>query len=205
MHIILRCHIQCYDEKKQQRGEQLTTDSENFTHKKLIVRLVLVVLLLFCFGITSYAFSGYSIAVRQNVFTTGSIDINLNDGCAVIDEKEFHIEPGMTIVKSFFLENSGQLAYYKIYFGNIKGELRPMVTVTLKDGVDVLYSGPAADFTFMNTKTAQNRVATGEKRWVQISFHLPHSYGNIAQGQTLSFVVAARAVQVKNNTDKTFD
>ena len=162
-------------------------------------------LLLFCFGITSYAFSGYSVAVRQNVFTTGGIDINLNNGCAVIDEKEFHLEPGMTIVKSFFLENSGQAAYYKIYFENIKGGLRPIVTVTLKDGTDVLYGGTAADFTLTNTTTAQNQIASGEKRWLQISFHLPHNSGNSAQEQTLSFILAARAVQVKNNTDKTFD
>ena len=204
LHIIHRQHIQCYDENKQQRGGTVAEDSENSTHKKLIVRRSLVAVLLFCFGITSYAFSGYSMAVRQNVFTTGAIDINLNNGCAAIDQKEFNLEPGMTIVKSFFLENSGQAAYYRIYFENIKGSLRQMVKVTLKEGADVLYSGTAADFTLRNAETAPNRIATGEKRWLQISFHLPYSCGNSAQGQTLSFVLTARAVQVKNNTDKTF-
>ena len=44
-----------------------------------------------------------------------------------------------------------------------------------------------------------------EKRYLKIRIHFPEEAGNEAQNLTISFDIAAQAVQTKNNPDKLFD
>ena len=65
--------------------------------KKLAGGNLVIGLLALCLCVTTVALVWESVAVKNNLFQTGSIQINLNDGKPVIDEHEFLFEPGMTV------------------------------------------------------------------------------------------------------------
>ena len=72
--------------------------------KKLTASLVILIILSFCLCITTFALSYSILTVETNIFSSGYVSINLNDGKPVIEEDEFAFEPGMTVEKSFFLK-----------------------------------------------------------------------------------------------------
>lgn len=177
--------------------------------KKLIIAVATVLALLLALGLATYAISRLEVAVNNNYFETGSIDLNLNDGKPVIEPDEFRFEPGMTVKKDFFIENpaatsSGDV-YYKLYLKDVKGELADVLVLTVADGSDILYTGTATNFTEANAKTADALLAVGETRTLTITFYYPREAGNDTQNDDLSFVLWARAVQTKNNPGKAFD
>ena len=55
--------------------------------KKLAGGILVIVLLALCLCVTTVALVWESVAVKNNLFQTGSIQINLNDGKPVIDLK----------------------------------------------------------------------------------------------------------------------
>lgn len=65
--------------------------------KKLAGGILVIVLLALCLCVTTVALVWESVAVKNNLFQTSSIQINLNDGKPVIDEHKFLFEPGMTV------------------------------------------------------------------------------------------------------------
>ena len=74
--------------------------------------------------------------MNNNLFHTGEVKINLNDGKPVIREHEFLFEPGMTVRKNFFIENDSTWdVYYRLDLDNISGGLAEVLTVTGKDGL----------------------------------------------------------------------
>ena len=73
--------------------------------KKLNASIVAVVLLAIGLCSTTFALIWATVSVNNNLFHTGTIKINLNDGEPIIQEQEFLFEPGMTIRKDFFIEN----------------------------------------------------------------------------------------------------
>ena len=82
----------------------------NSTTKKLRAGVIAVIALSVCLVITTYALVRLSVDVRENRFQTGTVKINLNDGKPIIDasdpNEEFKLfEPGMVVVKDFFVEN----------------------------------------------------------------------------------------------------
>ena len=174
--------------------------------KQLASGIVTVAVLAVCLCITTLALVYSMVSVEGNLFQTGRIEINLNDGKPVITEDEFLFEPGATVEKQFFIENTGTWgAYYKIYMENLEGGLADVLEVTLRDGETVLYSGTAAAFTKENTVAAQGSLAIGERRELTISFHFPEDAGNSAQDLYLSFDLRADAVQTKNNPTGLFE
>ena len=68
----------------------------------MIIKVIIIVLA-FCLCITTFALVYASVSVGNNLFHTGEVKINLNDGKPVIREHEFLFEPGMTVVKDFFI------------------------------------------------------------------------------------------------------
>ena len=89
------------------------TDSKSA--RRLSGGIAIIVLLTICLAVTTFALVHVSVQVENNVFHTGTVKINLNDGAPVIREEEFLFEPGMTVKKDFFIENdsSGEI-YYKL-------------------------------------------------------------------------------------------
>lgn len=178
----------------------------NRTGRRLTAHVLMVLALLICLGITTYALLIVSVSMPDNFFQTGSMELNLNDGKPVIEEYEFMFEPGMTVAKTFFVENKGtDSGFYRLYLRGVSGGLKDVLEVTLCDGEETLYRGTAEDFIKENVKTAEYALEAGERRYLEIIFHFPEEQGNTAQGRTLSFEICGELVQEKNNPDRLFE
>ena len=99
------------------------------TAKKLTGGIVAIVILALCLCITTFALVYASVSVNNNIFHTGEVKINLNDGKPVIQEHEFLFEPGMTVVKDFFIENDSTWdVFYRLYLDHVTGGLSDVLT-----------------------------------------------------------------------------
>ena len=147
-----------------------------------------------------------SVSVENNLFHTGKVKINLNDGKPVIREHEFIFEPGMTVKKDFFIENDSSWdVYYRIYLENVSGGLADVLEITVKDGDRAMYSGTASELTQQNVTAADDTLKIGQKRNLTVYFHFPEDKGNETQNLDLTFTMCAEATQTKNNPNRLFD
>ena len=175
------------------------------TAKKLTGSIIAVVVLALCLCITTFALVWATVSVDNNLFHTGTVKINLNDGKPVIEEHEFLFEPGMTVKKDFFLENESTCdVYYKLYFDNVNGGLADVLQITVKDGDKTLYQGTAAELNRTEVAVADDALKIKERRELTVYFYFPEEAGNSAQNLTLTFDMCADAVQTKNNPNKLF-
>ena len=179
-------------------------------HKKTIrimtSSVMVFICLSICLCITTFALVWSIVTVDDNYFHTGNIEIDLNNGKPVIEEHEFLFEPGMTVVKDFYIQNNSTWdVYYKLYFDNIEGGLADVLEVTIKDKDNVLYSGKPSELTRKMVSPANDTLHLKEKKELQIVFHYPAESGNSTQDVFLTFTLCADAVQTKNNPDKKFD
>lgn len=178
----------------------------NASAGKITGSVITIVALAVCFVITSFALVWSSVSEENNLFHTGEVKIDLNGGKPVIEEHEFLFEPGMTVVKDFYLENQSTWdVWYRLYFENVEGGLGDVLEVSVKDGETVLWSGKLSEMTKDRTAATADALKLGERKELTIWFHFPESAGNEAQGLSLSFSLAADAVQTKNNPNKLFD
>ena len=176
------------------------------TSKKLTGSIITSIILAICLCVTSVALVYATVSVENNIFSTGKVDINLNDGKPVINEHEFLFEPGMTVKKDFFVENnSTSSVYYKLYYNNISGGLADVIEFTVKDGDTVLYTGTAVTLSRNNVKAVEEMLQAGEKKILSIYFHFPEDKGNDTQESSISFDMCIDAVQTKNNPERLFD
>lgn len=192
---------------KKLAGEDLD-DSDSETHKKLRRSMFIAVLLALMLGVTTFALITSMVEVKDNHFDTGVVKINLNDGKPVISEDEYLFEPGMRVVKDFFIENEGSIdAYYKIYLEDVKGDLADVLQLTIREkGTDkILYQGTAKDLTRGSAAVDEAVLSAGERKDLTIRFYFPKERGNEAQDKTLSFKMGATATQVRNNPDHSFE
>ncbi len=175
------------------------------TAKKLTGSIIAVVVLALCLCITTFALVWATVSVDNNLFHTGTVKINLNDGKPVIEEHEFLFEPGMTVKKDFFIENQSTWnVYYKLYFDNVNGGLADVLQITVKDGDKTLYQGTAAELNRTEVAVADDALKIKERRELTVYFYFPEEAGNSAQNLTLTFDMCADAVQTKNNPNKLF-
>lgn len=146
--------------------------AETKTAKRLTGGIIAIIVLAVCLCITTFALVYASVSVENNLFHTGEIKINLNDGKPVIQEHEFIFEPGMTVVKDFFIENDSTWdVYYRLYLDNVSGGLADVLTVTIKDGDKTLYSGTANELTRQNVVAADDTLKIGQRRNLIVIFH----------------------------------
>lgn len=180
--------------------------AENKTAKRLTGGIIAIVALAVCLCITTFALVYASVSVENNLFHTGKVKINLNDGKPVIREHEFIFEPGMTVKKDFFIENDSTWdVYYRIYLENVSGGLKDVLEITVKDGDRALYSGTASELTQQNVTAADDILKIGQKRNLTVYFHFPEDKGNETQNRDLTFTMCAEATQTKNNPNRQFD
>lgn len=178
----------------------------SMTSKKLTASVVTVVVLAICLCITTFALVWATVSVENNLFHTGIVKINLNNGKPVIEEHEFLFEPGMTVKKDFFVENQSTWdVYYKLYFTNVEGGLADVLEITVKDGDRILYQGKASNLTKENVGAADDVLKLNEHRNLTVYFHFPEEAGNETQNLVLTFSMSADAVQTKNNPNKLFN
>lgn len=181
-------------------------NNKNQTAKKLTASIITIIIFSICLCITTFALVWASVSVENNLFHTGSVKINLNDGKPVINEHEFIFEPGMTVKKDFFIENQSTWdVYYKIYLNNVMGGLADVLEITIKYGDKLLFSGVASELGRLDVGAADDILRVNERRMLTVYFHFPEEEGNSAQNLTLAFDMCADAVQTKNNPDKQFD
>ena len=181
-------------------------NKQNKTAKKLTRAIILAVFLAICLCITTYALVMAHISVKENRLQTGSVDINLNDGKPVIEEHEFLFEPGMTVIKDFFIQNESTCeVYYKLYFDKVTGGLANVLEITIQKGDKILYRGTAASLNLTKGAAADDVLGVGERRELTILFHYPEGADNSGQGHELTFDLCAKAVQTRNNEDKEFE
>ena len=180
--------------------------SDSKTAKRLTGSIIIVILLIIGLVITTFALIYANISVEKNIFHTGEIRINLNDGKPVIREQEFLFEPGMTVKKDFFIENDSTWdVYYKIYFADVSGGLADVLSVTIKDGDKVLYEGPANTLKRETVSAADDILRMKQRKNLTVYFHFPEDKGNKTQNMNLTFTMCADATQTKNNPDRLFD
>lgn len=180
--------------------------SEKETSKKLTVSVIILIILSVALCITTFALVWATVSVDNNMFHTGIVKINLNDGKPIIEEHELLFEPGITVKKDFFIENqSTDDVYYKLYFGDIDGLLADVLEITIIDGDRILYSGLIKELTKRNVGVVDEALKVNEKKNLTVCFHFPEDVGNSAQNLYLSFSMNADAVQTKNNPNRVFD
>lgn len=180
--------------------------SETKTAKRLTGGIIAIIVLAVCLCITTFALVYASVSVENNLFHTGKVKINLNDGKPVIREHEFIFEPGMTVKKDFFIENDSSWdVYYRIYLENVSGGLADVLEITVKDGDRAMYSGTASELTQQNVTAADDTLKIGQKRNLTVYFHFPEDKGNETQNLDLTFTMCAEATQTKNNPNRLFD
>lgn len=180
--------------------------ANNKTAKKLTGSIIAVVVLAICLCITTFALIWATVTVENNLFHTGLVKINLNDGKPVIEEHEFLFEPGMTVKKDFFIENESTWdVYYKLYFDNVSGGLADVMEITVKDGERILYRGTAAELNRTAVGAADDILRLNERRELSVCFYFPEEAGNSAQSMGMTFDLCADAVQTKNNPTKQFN
>ena len=180
--------------------------SENKTAKKLTGSVAAIIILAVCLCITTFALVYSTVTVDNNLFQTGEIKINLNDGKPIIEEHEYLFEPGMTVEKTFFIENQGTWdVYYKLYFDNVEGGLADVLEVEIRDGDTVLLEGKISELTKEQVGVADDILKLKERRELTVSFHFPEEAGNSTQNLYLSFDFKADAVQTKNNPQRLFN
>ncbi len=176
------------------------------TAKRLTASVVIIIVLSCCLAITTFALVFSMVSVDNNLFVTGTVQINLNDSKPVIQEHEFLFEPGMTVKKDFFVKNESTCdVYYRLYFQNVSGGLADVLEIKICNGDTVLYEGTPASLSKDKVLAADDTLGLNEKRELQIFFHFPEETGNEAQNLFLAFDFAADAVQVRNNINKEFD
>lgn len=178
------------------------------TGKKLAGGILIIVLLAMCLCFTSAALVYTAVTVDNNLFHTGTVEVDLNGGKPVIEEHEFLFEPGMTVKKRFYVRNNSSWdVYYRLYFDRVSGGLADVLEITVADADTdaVLYQGTASGLNREAVQAAESALTVGETRWFTITFHFPETAGNTAQNLTLTFDLCADAVQTKNNPDRVFD
>ncbi len=176
------------------------------TSKKLAVSVATIVLLAICLCITTFALMWAVVSKDNNLFHTGTVKINLNDGNPVIREHEFLFEPGMTVKKDFFIENQSTCeVYYKLYFGNVEGGLADVLEISICQGDTVLFEGKASELIKENVGAANDVLKLNERKNLTVYFHFPEEAGNTAQDKQLTFDMNADAVQTRNNPNKLFN
>ncbi len=173
--------------------------------KKIYGMIITIVILSICLCITTFALIYSALSVEYNIFQTGTVRINLNDGKPVIEEHEYTFEPGMTIEKNFFIENQSTYdVYYRLYFDNIEGSLADVLNVQIRNNDTVLFSGKVSQLTKAKTNAADDILKQNKRRNLTISFHYPEISGNESKNAYLTFDLIADAVQTKNNPDRLF-
>lgn len=184
----------------------MDVNKSRHTCRRITLSALAVVVLTICLCITTYALVTVTVNVDNNYFKMGNVEINLNDGQAIINENDFRFEPGMTVTKSFFVKNeSTDSVWYKIYFENVKGDLADVLQITIKQGEKIIAQGTANQLNRNAVSAKDDKLALNEKRDLTISFYYPQDAGNTTQSKNLEFSLCAEAVQTRNNDDKAFE
>ncbi len=178
------------------------------TGRRLRISVAAVIVLSLSLVITSYALVRLSVTIRDNIFHTGIVEINLNHGRPVVDPEDEmfkRFEPGMRVVREFEVINeSTDDVYYSVYLEQVDGALSEVLEISIWDGDILLCSGMARELEG-GTAGGVGELKVGETRTLEAHFYYPTEAGNDTQGEELTFTMCAKAVQKRNNPDRQFE
>ena len=141
----------------------------------------------------------------QNIFETGSVSIDLNDGDPVFPGDETYIEPGSTLVRNFTVANVGSAdAYYRLYLDDLKGSLAASVEIAISQGDALLFQGSAVELEREDACVSNALLAPGETVTLTATVRLAEDTGATGKEQSVEFDLCAQAVQAKNNVGREF-
>lgn len=133
-----------------------TSTSSDYMNKKLQ------------FDMNWYVGGGSFLSIKDNSISTGSVDINLNDGKAVVNE--ILTEGYLRVKKEFFVQNNSNCdVLCRIYCDCAQSILNSQIQVTIKENDVILYKGTLANLTSSNASETITLNA-GEKRNFTIEF-----------------------------------
>ena len=174
------------------------------TAKRLIICLVVAAIGIATLGVISFFLGQRVVDPDGNILGTGELRVNLNDGKPLVTEEDV-IGPGCDIEKTFFIENLGNYdAWYKLYFENVDGKIADIVEVTIQSGEKVLLQGKVSELTADRVSAMEELLPKGARKTLTATFHIPETYGNEIQKQSVTFRLGAKAVQANNNEAKDF-
>lgn len=186
---------------------------KNSTKKKLKIGAAVLSVAIVCFCACSFALSKTSLSSRLGIFGAGSsgdetpskVSVDINDGKDII-EKDLVINPGDTVTRTFYIENTDS---DNIYFGftGISGNLKDYLDVKLEselDGKDsegemmlvgepeeeteVLFEGKASELESFNADKSLI-IPAGCRKDFTITFVYPESAGNGSSNSEFNFRV----------------
>ena len=172
---------------------------------KFYIRLLSVVVLVACLWISTLALSYAKVAVHNNVFTTGTVSLDLNGGKPIIKDGEILFKPGDKFIREFYIENTGtDDLYYKFWFTNINGELDDYIDITIVSDGKVISRGNIGAQTRAASESVDPSLAPGERRAFKMVFHMSEVAKNRIKNKYVEFDFCAGATQVKNNPQRQF-
>ena len=212
----------------------MINNNNNLNMKKLMISIITIIIVTVCFLSTTFALIYDSVSVKDNYYQTGMVDVYISDlqkinkediNDSFIDSEsndieldDFIFEPGMTVVKSFYIENRSTCdVYYRLYLDELEGDLADVIKITIAiddgdedhDNDKVLYSDVASNLTKEYSVVADDILGAKDsdngKRNYLIYFYYPSDSNNSGQDKSLSFKLSVEATQTKNNTDKEFN
>ena len=209
--------------------------------KKLLISIIIIIIFMVCFVSTTFALIYNKVTVEDNYYQTGVVKVSIsdlqkidkediNDSLPIYSESndieldDFIFEPGMTVVKSFYIENRSTCdVYYRLYLDELKGDLANIIEITITIDDDdndssndtILFSNVVAsnlckdsindDDFIKDNPNSIDELEKGKSKSYKIYFHYPSDSNNSGQDKTLSFKLSVEATQTKNNTNKEFN
>ena len=168
--------------------------------------IVMIAVLFLMLAVTTYALVASFVSVEDNLFETGTVQIELNGGRTVFDGSDMNIEPGHSLVRDFTVENKGTAdIHYRLYLENVEGALQEALTFSIYDGDRLLFTGKAKDFSKQSPCVSETPLSAGETRTLTAVVQMDESAGNAYQTAGITFDMTAEAVQAKNNPDRLFE
>lgn len=184
----------------------MTGQTEKNLAWRFAASILMILLLTAALSVTTFVLVLSTISTDGHLFGTGSVRLNLNDGKPVITEEDCILQPGSVYEKEFTVENLSTCdVWVKFYFTNVSGSLAQAITVEIADGDTVLARGKLSEMTEENTAACPESLTLGDRKTLTIRFRFAENAGNELQGVLLRFDFNAKAVQTKNNPEKTFD
>ena len=174
--------------------------------KKIFLNLACVILLFAMLAGATYALLFYTVAVEDNLFETGTVRIDLNNGEKVFNGSEMNIAPGGAVSKPMVLKNlSSGPVWYRLYIENVSGPLADALMFHIYDENGVLLKSAAAkDFTSENALVSGELLDVDAEVTLRIEAAMNDCAGNEYEDRFIIFDIIAKAVQSKNNPDKEF-
>lgn len=174
------------------------------TKKRAYKSIAWVLILAVMLAVTTYALILSMIGVKNNLFETGKVEIELNGGKKIFDDTD--IEPGKSIVKEFTVKNeSSAEVYYRIYADKVEGSMSEALEIRIYDGEEEIYKGKIEEMDRKRACVGEEALKAGEEKKLKAIVKLSESAGNKYQNGEISFDIKADAVQARNNPGKTFE